>query len=361
MAFTSSIVSGKFKKVKNGSCCVNRSGRQHNDKHWKEKLMPTSGRERLKLFYTLFQARDHVLVVINADPDAIASAMAVRRLLWKKVASVTLASINVMERPDNIAMVRLLDARLVHIDTVDIRQYNRFVIVDSQPDHHERFSAFKADVIIDHHPGGKPPAAGYVDIRPEYGATASMMIEYLKAARIVPAMKLATALFLGIKVDTGDFERRVLMEDMRAFQYIYRHTNVYLARRIQQEEISRDFLKYFSRALDGHVIRQNRVVVHLDQVDSPDVCVILADFFMRVSAIRWSVVSGVYDGKLIVIFRNDGVSRNAGKTATRIFGSMGAAGGHKGLARAEIDMEIFSKTTGLRQWRDIQNWIAGQF
>jgi nanoRNase/pAp phosphatase (c-di-AMP/oligoRNAs hydrolase) len=216
-------------------------------------------------------------------------------------------------------------------------------------------------VVIDHHPSKMAPAAGYVDVRPEYGATSSMMIEYLKAARIVPAMKLATALFIGIKVDTGDFERRVLLEDIRAFQYIYRHTNVYLARRIEQEEISRDFLTYFSRALDRHVIRKNKVFVHLDQVDSPDVCVILADFFMRVSAVRWSVVSGVYDGKLVVIFRNDGVSRNAGKTAARIFGAMGPAGGHKGLARAEIDMVVFSKTTGMKIGRDIQNWVVRQF
>lgn len=323
--------------------------------------MPTSNIERLRLFYSQFQAKDQVLVVINADPDAIASAMSVKRLLWKKVVSVTLAHINVIERPDNIAMARLLNARLVHIDKVTVNQYDRFVIVDSQPDHHERFSTFKADVVIDHHPVGKSPVAGYVDIRPDYGATSTMMIEYLKAAGIKPAMKLATALYLGIKVDTSDFERRVLIEDVRAFQFVYRYANVYLARRIEQEEIRRDSLKYFSRALDLHIIKNNKVFVHLGQVENPDICVILADFFMRVSAIRWSIVSGVYDGRLVVIFRNDGISRDAGKTAAKIFGSMGAAGGHKGLARAEIDMGVFSNTTGQKSVREIQNWIIKQF
>lgn len=320
--------------------------------------MPTSNAERLKHFYARFQSKDQVLVVINADPDAIASAMAVRRLLWKRVAGVTLARINVIERPDNLAMVRLLNARLIHISQVALSQFDRFVIVDSQPDHHDRLAAFTADAVIDHHPGGKAVITGYADIRPEYGATSTMMIEYLKAARIVPAMKLATALYLGIKVDTGNFERRALMEDVRAFQFIYRYANVPLARRIEQEEIKRDYLEYFSRALEGRVIKKNKIFVHLGQVDNPDVCVIIADFFMRVSAMQWSIVSGEYDGVLVVIFRNDGVSRDAGKIARKLFGAMGSAGGHKGLARAEVPLDDFLKTAGLKSGRDIQDWIA---
>ena len=323
--------------------------------------MPISNIERLRLFYNRFKSGDRVLVVINADPDAIASAMAVKRLLWKRVASVTLSNINVVERPDNVAMIRLLKAGLVHIGQIDIKSYDRFVIVDSQPHHNEWFSVFTPDVVIDHHPPGKNPLTGYTDIRPEYGATSTMMVEYLKAAKIAPAIRLATALYLGIKVDTGNFERRVLIEDVRAFQFVYQRANVYLARRIEQEEIKRDFLKYFSRALDRRKIVHNKVFVHLGQVESPDVCVILADFFMRVSAIRWSIVSGVYEGTLVVIFRNDGISRNAGKTASKIFGGMGAAGGHKGMARAEVDLGEFSKKTGIKSGPDIQNWLAGHF
>jgi len=323
--------------------------------------MPTSNIERLRLFLGRFQAKDRVLVVINADPDAISSAMAVRRLLWKKAAAVTLAHINAIERPDNIAMIRLLNARLVHLAELSLDHYDRFVIVDSQPDHNELFSTFKADVIIDHHPANKVIGSGFVDIRPEYGATATMMVEYLKAAKILPAMKLATALYLGIKADTSNFEGRVTIDDVRAFQFVFRYANVPLARRIEQEEIKRDFLKYFSLALERRIIRHNRVFVHLGQVENPDICVIIADFFMRVSAMRWSVVSGVYGNTLVVIFRNDGVGRSAGKTAARIFGAMGSAGGHKGMARAEVDLATFSTTTGQKAGAEIQDWIARQF
>jgi len=51
-------------------------------------------------------------------------------------------------------------------------------------------------------------------------------------------------------------------------------------------------------------------------------------------------VSGVYRDTLIVIIRNDGYRKDAGKLASRAFGSFGAAGGHRGAARAEIPLNL---------------------
>lgn len=319
--------------------------------------MTVSNIERVRLFYRRFEKTDKVLVMINADPDAIAGAMAIRRLLWRQVASVTVAHVNVIERPDNLAMIGLLDAKLVHVDTIDPARYNRLVLVDSQPDHHERFPAMDPDVIIDHHPPGRKKFQGLVDIRPDYGAASTIMTEYLKAAKIKPSAKLATALYLGIKTDTSNFERRAIMADVQAFQFIYRYANTYLARRIEQAEIKPEFLKYFSRALDRHYLKRHRLIAHLGRVDNPDICVIIADFFMRVSDIKWSIVSGIYEKTLVVILRNDGISKDAGKTAQKSFGAMGTAGGHKSMARAEVPLKHFYENTGTRTDDDVRHWI----
>jgi nanoRNase/pAp phosphatase (c-di-AMP/oligoRNAs hydrolase) len=121
--------------------------------------------ERLRNLLSRFSSDDHVLVLINADPDAIASAMAIKRLLWRKVASVTICHVNVIKRPDNIAMVRLLDVKMVYIEDLDSKRITKTVLLDSQPNHHEQFAAFQPEVVIDHHPDTNPKAA-YVDIRP---------------------------------------------------------------------------------------------------------------------------------------------------------------------------------------------------
>jgi len=321
--------------------------------------MTISVSERLRRFFSVIDHSDHVLIMINADPDAIASAMAVKRLLWRKVASVTIAHINIIDRPDNLAMIRLLGIDLVYIDEINMNHFNRFVIVDSQPDHHECFSMFKPDVIIDHHPE-TCAIAPYCDIRPDYGATATIMTEYLRAAKIKPSVKLATGLFHAIKTDTGNFERQTIIEDIRAFQFLYRHANIHLAQRIEHGEIKFGFLKYFEQALHNKIMRRGRIFVHLGKVVSPDLCVLIADFFMRVDRATWSIVSGKYGKKLIVIFRYNGFRNNAGTAAKKAFGLFGSAGGHKSMARAEVYLSEITNAVEIKDDKAVQQWVIRQ-
>jgi nanoRNase/pAp phosphatase (c-di-AMP/oligoRNAs hydrolase) len=318
--------------------------------------MARSASENLRRLYSLFSGDDQVLVVINADPDAIASAMAVKRLLWRRVSAVTLASVNVVERPDNLAMLRLLGVKLLHLDDIAAGGFHRFVMVDSQPSHHPAFGALSFHAVIDHHPDTGVKAS-FTDIRPRYGATASILTEYLRAAKIKPSSKLATGLFYAIKTDTSNFERETLIEDVRAFQFLFRHANIHLARRIDQTELRLDYLKYFRKALQDKQLRQGKVFAHLGPVPSPDVCVLIADFFMRVSAIDWSIVSGIHDRKLILVFRNDGLRKNAGKLAKERFGDLGSAGGHKSMSRAEIPLDRLEACVPCRDETRLARWI----
>ncbi len=321
--------------------------------------MRHSASEKIRRFYDQFSNRDHVLILINADPDAIACAMAMKRLLWRKVAGITISNINVINRPDNIAMVRLLGVKLVYVDEIDENKFDRVVMVDSQPEHNELYARFSPDVILDHHPdtGVKAP---FIDIRPNYGAATSIMTEYLRAAKIKPSAKLATGLFIGIKADTNNFKRQTQIEDVRAFQYLFKYANIHLARKIEQAELKLDFLKYFKIALQNRRIRKGKVFVYLGTVVNPDVCVLIADFFMRVNSVQWSIISGVYGNKLIVIFRNDGIRKNAGTVAQKAFDVIGSAGGHKSMARAEIPTSELKGQTDYKDEKKILRWIINQ-
>jgi nanoRNase/pAp phosphatase (c-di-AMP/oligoRNAs hydrolase) len=321
--------------------------------------MSLSGIEKLRRFYGCFTGDDSVLIVINADPDAIASAMAVKRLLWRKVATVAIANINVIKRPDNIAMVRLLGVDLIPFAKINAASWSRCVLIDSQPSHNESFAKLSYDVVIDHHPKTEMQAA-FQDIRPTYGANASILTEYLKAAKIKPSIKLATGLFLGIKTDTNNFTRQTLIEDVRAFQYLFRFANMHLVRKIEQGDISKDFLKYITNALTTRRFRGNSVFVHLGAVPNPDVCVLIADFFNRVDTVNWSIVSGIYKKALIIIFRNDGIRKNAGNVAKTGFGSLGCAGGHKSMARAEVLISQLDNMVDVTHNRKVLNWIIGK-
>lgn len=321
--------------------------------------MTLSASEKLRRFYEQFSGNDHVLVVINADPDSIASAMAVSRLLWRKVSNITITHVNEINRPDNLAMLRLLSVSVVPNTNLDLGQYNKTVIVDSQPDHNEFMKQLSPNVIIDHHPETNAKAP-FLDIRPTYGATASILTEYLLAARIKPSVKLATGLFYAIKTDTNAFKGQTLIEDVRAFQYLFRHVNIHLARKIEQADLRLEFLKYFKTALQTMRLRKGRVFVHLGPVVNPDVCVIIADFFMRIVSVTWSIVSGTYDKKLIVIFRNDGIRKNAGNVAKESFGQFGSAGGHKNMARAEIALSDLAQQIDMKDEKKFLRWLINR-
>ncbi|MFH1092033.1 MAG: phosphoethanolamine methyltransferase, partial [Pseudomonadota bacterium] len=218
------------------------------------------------------------------------------------------------------------------------------------------------DVVIDHHPLSQTEAA-FLDIRPDYGATATILTEYLRAAKISPSRKLATALFYGIKTDTNNFTRQGQVEDMRAFRFLFPKISQSMVTKIETSEITRSALKYFHKALESVKIRKGMALVYLGRVDNPDTLVMLADFFMRVHDIHRTAVYGLFKDKLIVIFRAAGARMNAGRTAAESLAALGSAGGHRAMARAEIplanlDPKLLEKDGALERF--LNRRITGQ-
>lgn len=298
-----------------------------------------TAKDRLQAFWDVFDKDDDVLVLINADPDALASALAVKRLLRYKVKHIVIAHPNEIRRLNNVAMVERLKIPLERLGNVKTGDFTKIVMVDSQPSHLPCFGKFKINVIIDHHPVSGNWDADYIDIRPEYGAVSTMMVEYLRAAGMKPSVALATALFYAIKVDTQDFEKKSLVADGIAFRYLFGIANRDLVRKFELTDLRRSELKYFNVALQQLKYSKRRYYTHVGRVRSPDVLVIIADFLNHVGEIDWVFVSGIHGEKLVVIFRCDGYRKSAGKLATRTFGSIGSAGGHKEAARAEVPLK----------------------
>ena len=298
-----------------------------------------TAKDRLREFWDVFQKDDDVLVVINADPDALACGMAVKRLLRYRVKSITIAYPNEVRRLSNITMMEVLKIQTERLQNLKLNDYSKKVMLDSQPSHLPIFENIQFDAIIDHHPLTNSWKATYVDIRSDYGAAASIMVEYLRAAELKPSVYLATALFYAIKVDTHNFEKKARMADAISFRYLFDIANQNLVRKIELSELRMSELGYFKTALAEMKVSKKRLYAHVGRVRSPDVLVIIADFLNQVHDISWVLVSGIHGERLIVIFRCDGYKRNAGKLAEKIFGKLGSAGGHREAARAEVPLK----------------------
>lgn len=300
--------------------------------------------EQLAAMLDLMRKNERWLIIINADPDAMASAMALKRILSRRVADVGIAQVNEIKRPDNLAMIKYLRIPTNRLTPPLAAQYDRFALIDSQPHHHPDFEGFRYSIVIDHHPPvpDRPVLADYVEIQPDYGAVSTIMTEYLYNLGIQPGMLLATALLYGIKTDTQSFERNFLDVDVRAFRYLSKFANKLLLRKIGRSEFRLDWLGYFSHALSAMRQIDQGIMVYMGEVENPDILVVLADFFLRVHGVTWDMVAGTSKGTLVAIFRGDGLRRDMGRFAARIFDGMGPAGGHKSMARAEIPLSKFT-------------------
>lgn len=279
--------------------------------------------------------------LISADPDALASALAFKRLLHKYTHGVDIMRVNEVTRPDNLAMIRYLRIPVKPWLPEKISFYDHFALVDSQPNHNPSFGGIQFSLIIDHHPlttllEDRITPDAFCDIRPEVGATSSIMAQILRGLRQRPGPFLATALLYGIRTDTGAFERSGGEEDLKAYQWLSKYADTGILRRIMRSEYLRSWLPFFSRAFRSLVdCRGGGAYAQLNEVKSADLIVSVADFFTKVHGLKWIAVSGVIGKTVIVIFRGDG-SRDIGRFADACFYDVGTAGGHRNMGRAEF-------------------------
>jgi nanoRNase/pAp phosphatase (c-di-AMP/oligoRNAs hydrolase) len=165
------------------------------------------------------------------------------------------------------------------------------------------------------------------------------MTEYLLAARAKISKRLYTALLYGIKSDTLNFERDASLEDIGAYYLNFTRANRQLIRRIELNQIPDRYLKYYDTAYHCKRRYRDRVISFLGAVESPDVCVQVADFFLRVINVFHVVIAGIVKDRIVIVFRGDGYRQDCGAIALKSFGDIGSAGGHRSAARVEIPIE----------------------
>jgi nanoRNase/pAp phosphatase (c-di-AMP/oligoRNAs hydrolase) len=300
-------------------------------------------RARVERVRRHFAEADRVLIMMqdDPDPDAIASALALKTLLGRSKAQASIATFGAITRPENRAMLRVLEIDVEQIKPRAVAEFDMVAMVDTQPSFFEETFG-EVDLVIDHHPEEVPARAHLKDIRPAYGATSTILTEYLRAADVRPTQRLATALLYGINTDTLHLERGATRADIEAFTFLHGQANHSALRRIERPELSNAALDVLAAGIARRRVVAGVVFVHLGVVGYPELIAQFADLFLQVEGVEWSVVSGVVEGELHVSVRNVGYVRAAGDVVRAAFGALGSAGGHRSMAKAVIP---------LREWR----------
>ncbi len=304
--------------------------------------------DQVRQLRSILQKPERIALLLqdDPDPDGVAAALALRKILGRNSQTAPIVSFGGISRPENVAMTRLLDVEIEKITETELWKFEKVVLVDCQP------SFFKgrrvpSHVILDHHPKGdwqiqnEDPELEFCIIREDLGAISTLLALYLRAADIDPSQRLATALLYGIKADTLMLNREVSELDLDAFMQLYPQINFNTLRKIERPELPFAYLESLRKGLAKLESKDGVTILPLPNVDREEWIPQAADFALQVEGSRWAVACGVYQGQVILSGRNCGYVQHCGDVFKRLFGNMGRAGGHRTMAKAIIQKSVW--------------------
>ena len=304
-------------------------------------------RLKVQQYQRYFSDADRILILLHnePDPDAIASGLALRNVLRRNKQTAVIAALQGVSRPENVRMLNLLDIHVEVIKSEEVANYERVAMVDVQP-HYFNGVIDRVDLVIDHHPEQTGYVAVFKDIRPDYGSTSTILTEHLRAVDANISERTATAMLYAITSDTLFFNRQANRVDLEAFSYLYPLADAALIRKMEGAEITMERLEYVLKAKQNGQMVEQVFCAFLGTSPREDFIPYVADFYLQLENVKWTIVSGIVNDSLVMSVRNLGYSRNAGEFVRKYFAHIGSAGGHRAMAKAVVPLRAFRDKYG---------------
>ena len=319
-------------------------------------------RAKVRQYQRYLADADRVLILLHndPDPDAMASGLALRNLLRRTKTTAILGAFQGVTRPENLRMANILDIHVEPMTPEVVSGFPRIATVDVQP-HYFGDVLNRVDLVIDHHPEQPGYTAAFKDIRADYGSTCTILTDHLRAVDVNISERTATAMLYAIKSDTLFLSRHTNRVDVEAFTFLYPLADATLIRKMEGAAITLERLQYVTRATQAGVMNGQVFTTYLGPVPREDFLAYVADFFLQLEDVNWTIVAGLVNGSLIICVRNLGYSRNAGEFVKKSFAEIGSAGGHRAMAKAVIPIQQFREKFGHLEGADLSRKVAELF
>jgi nanoRNase/pAp phosphatase (c-di-AMP/oligoRNAs hydrolase) len=282
----------------------------------KAPLARPKGRRTEELLEALREIQgERLLIVIQGtpDPDAIASAWALRYLASFYEIGSRILYFHPVSHPENRALLKTLEIEALQYDeSMDLKDFVGYAIVDHQDTSFPIHDVLPEDtpllIHVDHHRVLGSSEGRFTDIRESAGSTSAIFAEYLKECPEAVALsagdpqgsRLATALLHGIRTDTDNFflARDI---DYRAAGYLSHFADRDLLRIISTQLISAKAMDILQRSLEKKEIRGNFLFSGVGFVRSEDRDGIAqaADYLLRREGVDTVVAFGIVDERVI--------------------------------------------------------------
>lgn len=302
--------------------------------------------ELKKLVSSVRDGKFAIIVHDNPDPDAISSAMGLKEIANSVGVKGEILYKGMIGHNENKAFVNLLDVELDQSKDFKASDYKKIAMIESSiPGVNNLLPpSTGVSIVIDHHQANIDEVkAEYVDVRPNIGATATIMTKYLQDLEIPIKTELATALLYGIKVDTNDFRRNTDPADLTAAAYLYPLANHDILSKIETPSRSTEEIEVLGDAIKNREIKGSYLISNVGSIRNRDTLAQAADYLLTLEGVTTTIVFGLGEDHIYVSGRSRDTRINIGKVMQDAFGS-DKGGGHAMLAGAQIPLGVLSGT-----------------
>jgi nanoRNase/pAp phosphatase (c-di-AMP/oligoRNAs hydrolase) len=315
-------------------------------------LFPRSSEAiRQRLDRLVHYAKNHERALIlthdNPDPDSIAAGVALAHLLEKLAGVEAIVAFGgIVGRSENRALVKVLKLPVVPIARVEFDDYDLICMVDTQPEqgNHSLPARHFPDVVIDHHPE-RPDShlAPIADVGGPIGATSTLLAEYFRASGLKVPPPVATALFYGIKADTRDLGRQTTTQDVDAYLWLFPMVDKEALAEIEHPKLPEEYFVLYHTAIERAQVFEDAIVCDLGEIYAPDMVAEVAERFMYLEGMRWSLAFAAFGEDIFFSLRTSDRRTNAGRLIREVIeGRGGSAGGHGMMAGARLSVKGLS-------------------
>jgi nanoRNase/pAp phosphatase (c-di-AMP/oligoRNAs hydrolase) len=182
--------------------------------------------------------------------------------------------------------------------------------------------------------------AAIADVGGPIGATSTVVTDYVRGSHLEIPTAIATALLYGIKADTRDLGRQTTPQDVEAYLWLYPRADMEALSSIENPPLSAEYFALSHTALERAEVYQGAVVMPLGKLYAPDMVAEVAERFLALEGVRWSLAWGEYQGDLYYSVRTSERRANAGKVIREVIERRGgSAGGHGAMAGARLTLQ----------------------
>jgi nanoRNase/pAp phosphatase (c-di-AMP/oligoRNAs hydrolase) len=322
-----------------------------SEENGKEEI-PSFKEKFIEKLEALDPSKDKIAIFTHhtPDPDAMGAARGLQWLLSKKFGLQSeIFYEGEVSHPQNKTMVNILDLHLKTLDDVNLDAYDLKISVDSTE---KNCPTKNIDVVIDHH---RISSNADLTLIEPIGSASTLICELIKDLEVSFEDEIdqdvATALFIGIRVDTAELISETTTDrDFEFFKFLSNQVNRKKLASIIDYPIPSYFFE-LERELnredaEGNCINQTVDgscfvgCVGIISQTKRDFIPMLADKVVRMEGVQTSVIFGIVEDKIVASIRSQNSSLDVNAFAQTIFGKE-YGGGKLGSAGASVPLGIF--------------------